>query len=73
MNIFNYLSYREYLKVRIDALPGGGRGELLRIAKSVGIHSSILSQVFQGHRELTPEQAVAVADYFELTSIETRY
>ncbi len=73
MNIFNYLDYREYIKARIDALPKGGRGELLRIAKSVGIHSSILSQVFQGHRELTSEQAVAVAGYLELTEVETRY
>jgi uncharacterized protein (TIGR02147 family) len=73
MNIYNFYSYRDYLKARIDMLPAGGRGELLRIAKAVGIHSSILSQVFQGHRELTSEQAVAVADYLELNENETRY
>ncbi len=73
MNIFSYSDYREYIKGRIESLPKGGRGELLRIAKAVGIHSSVLSQVFQGHRDLTSEQAVAVSEYFELTEVESRY
>lgn len=73
MSIFKYLNYREYLRDRIESLPSKGRGELLRIAKTAGVHSSILSQVFQGSRELTSEQAVAIAGHFELNETETQY
>jgi len=73
MQIFAYLDYRDYLKETIAALPGHGRGELQKISKAAGIHSSVLSQVVHGNRDLTPEQAAAVAEYFELTEPESVY
>lgn len=73
MKIYSYIDYRKYIKDRIASLPLNGRGQLLRLAKSASIHSSVLSQVFQGQRDLTSEQAVATADYFGLSDSEARY
>jgi len=71
--IYLFSDYRKFLKDTIASRPAKGRGELQRIAKFAGIHSSILSQVFQGKRELTSEQAASVAHYLELSEPETTY
>jgi uncharacterized protein (TIGR02147 family) len=43
------------------------------MAAATGVHSSVLSQVFQGHRDLTQEQAFAISEYFGLSDEESDY
>jgi hypothetical protein len=43
------------------------------MARHCGIHASVLSLVFQKKRELTLEQAAALADYFGLNEAESQY
>lgn len=73
MKVFDHTDYRVFLRETLALLPARGRGELLKIAKSAGMHSSVLSQVFQGQRDLTNEQAVAVAAHLGLDENETLY
>jgi hypothetical protein len=73
MRIYQYTDYRRFLRDTLQALPAKGRGELQKMARHAGIHSSVLSQVFQEKRELTPEQSVAVAHYLELGDTESLY
>ena len=54
-------------------MPKGGRGEFLKIAKYLGIHSSTLSQVLSGSKHFTLDQACSLADYFGLNELETQY
>ena len=73
IEIYSSKDYREILLDRIKAAPGGTRGQLLKLSKAAGVHPSVLSQVFRGQRELSSEQAVLAAEYFELHEPEVRY
>ena len=73
MTVYEFDDYRKYLQLRIDSHPSGGRGQLMKIAKAADIHSSVLSQVFKGSRNLTSEQAMAVCDYLELSETESYF
>jgi plasmid maintenance system antidote protein VapI len=54
-------------------MPKRGRGEFLKIAKHLGIHTSTLSQVLSGTKQFTLDQACSLADYFGLNELETQY
>ncbi|MBC7386371.1 MAG: TIGR02147 family protein [Cryobacterium sp.] len=64
----------DYRIVMKDLLRYAGvakRGELLKLSNATGIHSSSLSQILQGNRTLTPEQALSISEYFELSEADT--
>jgi uncharacterized protein (TIGR02147 family) len=43
------------------------------MAKHLRVHASLLSHVFRGPKDLTPEQACALAEFFTLGELETDY
>lgn len=67
-----YLDYKEYIQARIKALPKQGRGEFRRLAQALGVHTTLISQIFNGPRDLTLEQAQEVCEYFVLSEREAR-
>ncbi len=73
MSIFTYDSYKKWLNDLLYSMPKQGRGQLKRIADHLGISPTIVTQVFNGDRELTPEQALLLADYLALSKFESRY
>ena len=73
MNIFDAKSYRAYLTAKIRQLPKAGRGEAQRIAESLGVSSTLISQVLSGDRVLSLEQAEALCEYWALLPIERDY
>ncbi|WP_157684590.1 TIGR02147 family protein [Bdellovibrio bacteriovorus] len=73
MNIFMYDDIRVYLQEKIAKLPNRGRGEVGKIAKHIGVHSTYMSLVMNGSRHLSQEQAFDLADYLQLTEMETDY
>lgn len=73
MKIFDFTDYRDFVTKTVRALPKAGRGELLKIASHLGIHTSTLSQVLSGTKQFTLDQACALADYFGLNDLETEY
>ena len=73
MRIFEFDQYKDYVLVRIKAMPQAGRGEFQKIAHALKMHTTLVSQVFRGKKDLTLEQACALADYFSLTELETEY
>ncbi len=73
MRIFEYLDYKRWVLERLAQMPKGGRGQFASIAKHLGASPTIVTQVFNGPRELTPEQALLLAEYFGLSKLETRY
>lgn len=58
--IFDYLSYRNYLKDWIQAHPGNGRGLKSGIAEAIHCQVSYVSRVLQGAAEFSLEQADAL-------------
>lgn len=73
MSIFDFSNYRDFLKSYIAKLPRRGHGELSKIAQHLGVHSTLVSLIFSGERELSPEQAFDLAQYLQLTDLETDY
>lgn len=73
VTVFTSNSYQDFVRDTIRSLPKGGRGELLRLASHIGIHTSTLSQILAHKKNLTLEQACSMAEYFGLNELEARY
>lgn len=73
MNIFDFENYKKYVNKRISLMPKGGRGQYQRIAEFLNINSVTVSQIFNGDRDLTPEQACDLCEHFGFTELESNY
>lgn len=73
MNIFDYDDYKAYVRDRITAMPGKGRGEMKRLAEAIRVSPSTLSLVFSGPRDLTPEQALELGATMGLSESALEY
>lgn len=71
LNIWKYDSYHEFMRAYIKSLPQHGRGYAVKIAEALKIHPTLLSQIVQGHRELTLEQASLFCDYVKMSDRES--
>jgi hypothetical protein len=71
--VFSFNSYQEFIRETIQRLPRQGRGELLRLANYISIHTSTLSQVLALKKHFTLEQACLAAEFFGLNELETSY
>lgn len=73
MNIYDFLDYKEYIKAHVEGLPNQGRGEWGRLARAAGISSTLISQIFNGDRELSIEQGFLMVSYLNLNTQEWEY
>lgn len=73
MNIFEFDDYKAWVNSHIEQLPNNGRGEYRRLSENLNTNSAIISQIFRGDRELTPEQAILLTEYFALSTVEQKY
>lgn len=71
MKIYDFKDYKDFIRAYIDQLQG--RGEYGRLAKAANISSTLISQVFNGERELTLEQSFLISEYLNLSSEERDY
>ncbi len=73
MSLYKHNDFRDYLKELISKRPRGGRGELQMIAKALGVHSTLISQIMSGLRTFTEDQAHELCQYLELNEVESEY
>ncbi|MES2769577.1 MAG: TIGR02147 family protein [Bdellovibrionota bacterium] len=73
MNIYEFISYKTYLKAWLKALPKKGHGESRRIAEALGISTTMISQVLNGEKNFNLELASDLCDYLGLNEKETDY
>ena len=73
MKIYEYFDYKTYLRTKIRYLPGRGRGEMTRIAKALGIHTTMVTHVIKGKLQFTLEQSLKLAEHWALNELETEY
>jgi uncharacterized protein (TIGR02147 family) len=73
MKIFEFIDYRDFLRNHLASLPKKGRGEISRWANHLRVNATLISQILNGKKELTLEQAGTLAEYFALTSLEKDY
>lgn len=72
-SIFDYSYYKKYLKEKIETYPNNGRGVRRLLAEVAGCQVAYISHVLAGDRDLSLEQAEAVARFFSLRSDEMEY
>lgn len=73
MRIFDFDDYKDFVRARVQAMPKRGHGQYLRIAKLLGVHTTMVTHIFKGDSHLSSEQALRLAEDFGLTELETDY
>ena len=71
--VFDRSDYRAILKEKLRDSSEKEWGSISRFADSIGVQRSHVSRVLSGQKDLTPEQAVASAEFFRFTDSETDY
>lgn len=71
--IFDYDDYRDFVRERLAQMPRRGHGQYRRMAKHMRVHTTLLSHVFRGKKDLTPEQACGLASFLQLPELEQDY
>ncbi len=54
-------------------MPPDGRGMKLKLSKAINVHSSFLSQVISGKKELSQEQGILTCSFLGLKDLESDY
>jgi uncharacterized protein (TIGR02147 family) len=70
--VFGHVDYKEVLRNYVSA-HAKERGYLAKLAEAAGCQRSFLSQVLHSHVHLTPDHAVGIAMFWNLTEIEREY
>jgi uncharacterized protein (TIGR02147 family) len=73
MNIFEFSDYKTFVRQWVAERPKNGRGEFRRMAAHLEVSTTMMSQVFNGDKQLSLEMASELADYFGLNDLETDY
>lgn len=73
ISIQNYDDYKEYVQKRILNMEKRGWGQYKKIAEFLGIGTVDVAQIFKGKRQLTPDQAFLLNDFFQHTQNESDY
>ena len=68
-NLYEYKSYKDWLNVRL----ADQRGIKKRIADCLKVHTSLLSQILHGAKNLNEEQGLSLATFLGLNESETEY
>jgi uncharacterized protein (TIGR02147 family) len=63
-SIFNFTDYRPFLRSYLRSSSASGRGQISRLAEHVGLNLSVLSLILKGERDLSPEHAYEISEYF---------
>lgn len=72
-SVFSYTDYKIFLRQWIKAQPRSGRGYLRKLALLLRVHSTLISQIVNGPRDFTLEQALEVSEHMELSNSERKY
>lgn len=73
VSIFHFHDYKEFYNAWVENQPRQGFGEYRRLAQSLNISTTMVSQVFKGDKHLSLELASDVCDYLDLNEDETDY
>ena len=69
-SLFSLTDFRHYVRSWVKAQ---GRGEYRKIALKLRVHTTLVSQIFNGKKCLTEEQATLLCDHMGLNALETDY
>jgi uncharacterized protein (TIGR02147 family) len=72
-SIYEFQDYKIYLNHWVSKQPKAGHGEYRRIAKDLGVSTTMISQVFKSDKHLSLEMGAELCDYLNLSEDESEY
>lgn len=72
-SVFNFTDYKAFVRTSLETRAEKKRGQYRAMARHLRVHASLLSHVFRGPKNLTPEQACSLAEFLALGDLETDY
>lgn len=73
MNIFDYVKYVKFLQKWISLQPKNGHGVIRKWSEQLNVHSTLLSQILNGKKEISLEHADQLTEILSLTERESDY
>jgi uncharacterized protein (TIGR02147 family) len=73
VSVFDFDDYKPFVREFIQRLPHRGRGQYRAMAKHLRVHTTLLSHVFRGTKELTAVQGCALASFLRLGELDADY
>lgn len=73
VRLYQYGNYKDYVNDWVISHPKSGRGKYLELSKVLNVHTTLISQIFKGDRDLSLEQAYSLCDYLGFNSLEIEY
>src|SRR5260221_7309999 len=73
MKVYQFDNYKDFVVKRVKAMPKGGYGQFLKIAQSLSIHSTMVSQILKGSSHFTLEHSLKLCEYFGFSDGETEF
>lgn len=73
LDLFDFSDYRSYLRAWLERARETSSSNLSRLAEAVGVHTTFLSHVLAGKKNLNLEQATLVSEAIAHTKIEREY
>ena len=73
MTVFDFKDYRLFVRVWLKGQAKGGHGQFRKIAKHLGVSTVLVSQIFGGSRDLTPDQAHSLSRFLSFNDLEIKY
>ncbi len=72
-SVFTFTNFRLFIKYSFAQQDKKGFGQASKLAKTLNVNSTFISQVLNQDKLLSPEQALLTAEFLNLNEIETEY
>lgn len=72
-SLYEFTDYKIFLNEWVESQPKKGHGEYRRIALSLNVSTTMISQVFKADKHLSLEMACELCDYLSLSEDEIEY
>lgn len=73
IKLYKYDDYKLYINDWVKNHPSNGRGKYLELSKVLRVHTTLISQIFKGDKQITLEQAFMLCDYLGFDHTEIDY
>lgn len=73
MSVYQFDSYKNFFNDWVAKQPRKGHGEYRRLALALGVSTTLISQVFNGDKEISMEMASEICDYLHFNDEESEY
>lgn len=71
--VFDAHNYKIFVRDFIKSKPSGGRGTFRELANHLRVHTTFISQVFSGSKDLSAEQGFKTAEFLGLDTNQSEY